>query len=143
MFIGEYSHSLDAKSRLNIPAKFRADLKEGAVVTRGLDNCLFLFKKKDWLELVEKISALPIGQADARGFSRAMLGGAMDVKLDSLGRILIPDYLKNYAGLKKKITLVGVYNRLEVWDENRWQKYRIQNEKQVEKLAEKMGELGV
>jgi MraZ protein len=143
MFIGEYQHTLDDKSRLAVPAKFRAALKGGAVVTRGLDNCLFLFTRKDWAALVEKLARLPIGQKDARGFSRAMLGGAMDVKLDSLGRILLPEYLKIYAGLKKKTVLVGLYSRLEIWDEKRWQIYSRNNQRQVEGMAEKMGELGV
>lgn len=143
VFIGEYSHNLDNKNRLALPAKFRADLKDGAVLTRGLDNCLFIFTKTDWQKLVNKITELPIGKADARGFSRIMLAGAMDVKLDSLGRILVPDYLKKYAGLKKKIVVAGLYNRLEIWDEVKWQNYKKLVEKQAGKLAETMGELGV
>lgn len=143
MFIGEYQHSIDSKNRLALPTKFRSALKSGAVVTRGLDNCLFIFTKQDWQKLVNKITDLPIGKADARGFSRIMLAGAMDVKLDSLGRILLPDYLKKYASLKKKIIVAGLYNRLEIWDETKWQLYKNQIEKQAGKLAETMGELGV
>jgi len=143
MFIGEYSHSIDSKNRLALPAKFRAALKQGAVVTRGLDNCLFVFTKSDWQKLVDKIASLPIGKSDARGFSRIMLAGAMDVKLDSLGRILLPDYLKTYAGLRKKVVVAGLYNRLEIWDEVKWNVYKKQVEKQAGKLAETMGELGV
>ncbi len=143
MFIGEYSHSIDSKNRLALPAKFRAALKQGAVVTRGLDNCLFVFTKSDWQKLVDKIASLPIGKSDARGFSRIMLAGAMDVKLDSLGRILLPDYLKTYAGLRKKVVVAGLYNRLEIWDEAKWNVYKKQVEKQAGKLAETMGELGV
>jgi len=143
MFIGEYSHSLDSKNRLAIPAKFRADLKTGAIVTRGFDNCLFLFTKTDWQKVAKKIIEQPIGKADARGFSRFMLAGAMDVKLDSLGRILVPDYLKKYASLNKKIIVAGLYNRLEIWDENQWKEYKNKIEKQAGKIAETMGELGV
>jgi len=143
MFIGEYQHSIDDKNRLALPTKFRSALKSGAVVTRGLDNCLFIFTKQDWQKLVNKITELPIGKADARGFSRIMLAGAMDVKLDSLGRILLPDYLKKYASLKKKIIVAGLYNRLEIWDEVNWNNYKGQIEKQANKLAEQMGELGV
>ncbi len=143
MFIGEYNHNLDNKNRLALPSKFRAQLKNNAVVTRGLDNCLFIFTKIDWQKMVDKITELPIGKADARGFSRIMLAGAMDVKLDSLGRILLPDYLKKYANLKKKTVVAGLYNRLEIWDENEWKKYKTQVEKQAGKLAEAMGELGV
>lgn len=143
MFIGEYKHSIDSKNRLALPSKFRVDLKGGLVVTRGLDNCLFVFTKKDWQKLVDKIMELPIGKSDARGFSRIMLAGAMDVKLDSLGRILLPDYLKKYASLDKKVIVAGLYNRLEVWDETKWGSYKKQIEKDAEKLAETMGELGV
>ncbi|MFC1622508.1 division/cell wall cluster transcriptional repressor MraZ [Patescibacteria group bacterium] len=143
MFIGEYQHTVDNKNRLALPAKFRVALKGGLVVTRGLDNCLFVFTNKDWQKLVDKISNLPIGTADARGFSRIMLAGAMDVKLDSLGRILLPDYLKKYAGLKKSVVVAGLYNRLEIWDENKWKIYKTQIEKSAEKLAEQMGEMGV
>ena len=143
MFIGEYSHSLDDKNRLALPAKFRASLKSGAVVTRGLDNCLFVFTKTDWQKMVDKITELPIGKSDARGFSRLMLAGAMDVKLDSLGRVLLPDYLKKYAGLNKKIVVAGLYSRLEIWDENKWGVYKNKIEKEAGKIAETMGELGV
>lgn len=143
MFIGEYSHSLDDKNRLALPAKFRASLKSGAVVTRGLDNCLFVFTKTDWQKMVDKITELPIGKSDARGFSRIMLAGAMDVKLDSLGRVLLPDYLKKYAGLNKKIVVAGLYSRLEIWDENKWGVYKNKIEKEAGKIAETMGELGV
>ena len=143
MFIGEYKHSIDSKNRLALPSKFRNDLKGGLVITRGLDNCLFVFTNKDWKKLADKIIDKPIGNSDARGFSRIMLAGAMDVKLDSLGRILLPDYLKKYAGLNKKVIVAGLYNRLEVWDESRWGIYKKQIEKDAEKLAETMGEMGV
>ena len=126
-----------------MPAKFRTDLKGGLVVTRGLDNCLFVFTKKDWQTLVDKISNLPIGTADARGFSRIMLAGAMDVKLDSLGRILLPDYLKKYASLKKSVIVTGLFNRLEIWDEKKWDVYKNKIENSAEKLAETMGEMGI
>jgi MraZ protein len=143
MFIGEYLHGLDSKNRLAIPAKFRAELKSGAVLTRGLDSCLFLLTKKDWEKLMEKIAESPLGKADARGFSRFMLAGAMEVKLDGLGRILLPDYLKKYAALAKKAAIIGVNNRLEIWDEAKWALYKKGIEKQADALAEKMGEMGV
>lgn len=143
MFIGEYQHSIDSKNRLALPAKFRPALKSGIVITRGLDNCLFAFTKTDWQKLVDKLANLPIGTADARGFSRIMLAGAMDVKLDSLGRILLPDYLKKYAGIKKSVIVTGLYNRLEIWDAIKWETYKSQIEKSAEKLAEQMGSLGI
>jgi len=143
MFIGEYIHTTDNKKRLAIPVKFRKELGQKAVITRGLDNCLFLYPVKEWESLAEKLGKLPVGQSDARGFSRMMLAGAMDVELDSLGRILIPDYLKQYASLGKKVVIAGLYNRLEVWAEEKWQEYKIKTLETVEKMGEKLGELGV
>jgi len=143
MLIGEYTHTIDAKKRLAIPAKFRRELGARAVITRGLDNCLFVFPLKEWQKLVEKLSNLPIGQRDTRGFSRLMLAGASESGLDSLGRILVPDYLKSYAQLKKNVIIAGVYNRLEIWDKARWDAFKRQSEKEVDNMAERLGELGV
>jgi len=143
MFIGEYSYSLDDKKRLSIPVRFREALGKKAVVTRGLDQCLFLFSLKEWEVLAEKLSRLPLAQADARGFGRLMLTGAMEVPFDNLGRILMPDYLKSYALLKKKAVVVGVYNRVEIWDEDKWQEYKEKTEKEVGDIAERLKELGI
>ena len=143
MFLGEYSHNVDNKNRLAVPAKFRAELSKGAVITRGLDNCLFLFTKADWQVLVKKIAELPISQAKARSFSRMMLMGAMEVSLDRLGRVLLPEYLKQFAGIKKKVVVGGVYNRIEIWDEDKWSAYKQRSESNVEKTAEEMMELGI
>lgn len=143
MFIGEYSHTIDSKKRLAIPSKFRETLGKEAVLTRGIDNCLFLFPKREWENLALKLGRLPIGQKEARGFGRLMLAGAYHVELDNLGRILIPDYLKQYASLKKRVVIAGLYNRLEIWDEEKWNEYKQKVEKEVGDLAEKMGELGV
>ena len=143
MFIGEYNHNLDEKGRLAVPVKFRNDLKKGAVVTKGLDGCLFLYTMDEWKILAEKLSKLPISQSGTRAFARLMLAGAMDVQVDKQGRIIIPDYLRKYAGMKKKIIVSGLYNRLEIWDENSWEKYKEKTEKESEDIAEKLGELGV
>lgn len=143
MFIGEYKHNLDAKGRFAVPAKFRASLKEGAVVTRGLDNCLFLYSKKAWKELAEKLAKLPIGKSDSRAFARLMLAGAMDVDFDNQGRIILPDYLRKFAALKKKIIIAGLYDRLEIWDEMVWKRYKMVTEKKSSAIAEALGELGV
>ena len=143
MFIGEYNHSLDGKGRLAIPAKFRSQLKGGAVVTRGLDNCLFLYPKKQWLELADKLSKLPISQSNTRAFSRLMLAGAMDVDFDNQGRIMVPEYLRKFAGLTKKAVVAGLYDRLEVWDEKKWNRYKVITEKKSNSIAEGLGELGV
>lgn len=143
MFIGEYNHNLDTKGRLAIPAKFRSMLKKGAVVTRGIDNCLFLYSKTEWEKIAKKLAQLPISQAKARAFSRLMLAGAMDVGFDNQGRIMLPEYLRKFAGLKKKTIVAGLYDRLEIWDEQAWDKYKEGTEKESAEIAEALGELGV
>ena len=143
MFIGEFNHSLDQKGRLAIPSKFRRELLRGAVVTRGLDNCLFIYTKKEWTKLAEKLSALPLGQKDSRAFARLMLAGAMDVQIDSQGRVVLPEYLRTFAGIGKKVVVAGLYSRIEIWDEAKWHTYKSVTEKDSESIAERMGELGV
>jgi len=143
MFIGEYSYSIDDKKRLAIPPKFRKLLAGRAVITRGLDRCLFLYPAKEWTVLAKRLSQLPLSQSDARGFARLMLTGAMEVNLDNLGRILVPDYLKEYALFKKKVIIAGVYNRVEIWDEKKWKDYKDKTEKEVGDIAERLKELGV
>ena len=143
MFIGEYTYSIDDKKRLAVPAKFRQFLGKKAVITRGLDQCLFLYPAKEWGNLARKLAKLPLSQADARGFARLMLTGAMEVSIDNLGRILIPDYLKTYAFLKKKVVIAGVLNRVEIWDEKKWQGYKKKTETEVGDIAERLKELGV
>ncbi len=142
MFIGEYRHSIDAKKRLSVPAKFRKDLGEKAVLTRGLDQSLFLYPMREWAAIADKLSKLPAGQADTRGFVRLMLAGAEEVELDQLGRILVPDHLKAYAGIEQSVVVTGVFNRLELWDEKLWDAYKAKVEKDADDLAEKLGEVG-
>ncbi|MCK4539619.1 division/cell wall cluster transcriptional repressor MraZ [Candidatus Parcubacteria bacterium] len=143
MFIGEYKHNLDAKGRLAIPAKFRGLLKKGAVVTRGLDNCLFLYSKKEWAEMAKKISSLPLNKANDRAFARLMLAGAMEIDFDKQGRVMIPEYLRDFAKLNKKAVIAGLYDRLEIWDEQKWNKYKTGTEKESNAIAEALGELGI
>lgn len=143
MFIGEYSHSIDPKRRVAMPSKFRNELGNRVVVTRGLDSSLFVYPMKVWEALAEKLGSMPVGEAGTRSFVRLMLAGATDVELDSQGRVLIPDYLRSYANLKKNVVVVGLYNRLEVWDETRWKTYKSGAEKNTGKIAEELGKLGV
>jgi MraZ protein len=143
MFIGEYYHSLDEKGRTALPAKFRSDLKKGAVVTRGLDNCLFLYTKDAWQVLADKLAKLPISKANTRAFGRLMLSGAMEVEIDGQGRIILPEYLRKYASLNKKLVIAGLYDRLEIWDEGNWDKYKKATEKGSKDIAEALGELGI
>jgi len=139
MLLGEYQHTIDEKGRLAIPVKFRDALAEGAVVTRGLDNCLFLYTQTEWKTLTEKLSTLPVSKANTRAFMRLMLAGAMDVEIDKQGRVVVPDYLRKYAGVKKNVVIAGVLNRLELWDEVAWEKYKSSAEKESTEIAEQLG----
>jgi len=143
MLIGEYSHTIDDKGRLAIPVKFRHELENGAVVTRGLDNCLFLYTKEEWQKLAEKLAVLPISQSNSRAFSRLMLAGAMDVDIDKQGRIILPEYLRKFAELNKNSVIIGLYNRLEIWNEATWKNYKGHAESESNEIAEKMAELGI
>lgn len=143
MFIGEYQHTVDDKGRLAIPAKFRKALSKGVVVTRGLDNCLFVFSAEEWKNLAQKLASLPMSQANSRAFARLMLAGAMDVKLDSQGRVMLPEYLRQYAKVSRDTVIAGLYNRLEVWDRKSWDRYKTKTESNSNGIAEKMGELGI
>ncbi|MEK7181905.1 MAG: division/cell wall cluster transcriptional repressor MraZ [Patescibacteria group bacterium] len=143
MFIGEYSHTIDPKKRLALPSKFRGELGSKVVVTRGLDNCLFVYPMKVWEEIATKLGTLPVGEAGTRSFIRVMLAGAADIELDSQGRILIPEYLKKDGGLSKDVTIVGLFNRLEIWDSKEWNIYKKQAEKNTGEIAEELGKLGV
>jgi len=143
MFIGEYRHNLDTKGRLAIPAKFRSVLKKGAVVTKGLDGCLFLYSKDEFLKIAQNLAQLPISQARARAFSRHMLAGAMDLEFDNQGRITLPEYLRNFSTLKKGIIIAGLYDHLEIWNEDSWNKYKKEAEKNSNSIAEELGNLGI
>jgi MraZ protein len=143
MFIGEYSYTIDQKKRVAIPARFRKTLGKRAVITRGLDNCLVVYPVPEWQRLAKKLEGLPSGQIDARGFARIMLSGAVDVGLDKLGRILIPDYLKDYAHLKKNVMVLGLSNRIEIWDDEQWKGYKEKTEKEIGDMASRLQQLGI
>ena len=142
MFIGEFQHNLDEKGRLAIPAKFRADLKRGAVVTKGLDNCLFLYTKTAWEELINsKLSRLSFNKANQRAFARFMLSKACEVDFDAQGRIVLPEYLRHFADLHKQVVIAGLYDRLEIWDKDRWEAYRANNDQASSSIAESLDNL--
>ena len=143
MLLGEYTHILDDKKRLTLPKKFKTELGKKVVLTRGLDNCLFLYSQKEWERTASKLKELSFTQADTRGFNRFLFSGASEIDIDSSGRILVPDNLKKFAGLNSKVVLAGVADKVEVWNEKEWQKYTAKVEKQGEQLAEKLGEIGV
>ncbi len=143
MILGEFKHSLDIKGRVAVPAKFREKIETGAIITRGLDKCLFMFGAKEWETLVQKLTSLPLAQSNSRAFVRLMLAGASDVTFDNQGRILIPEYLRKYAGLKKQVILTGLFNRIEIWDSENWETYKAKTESSSDEIAEKLGELGI
>ena len=142
MFIGEYRHNLDDKGRLALPVKFRKQIK-GAIITRGLDKCLWVFNKTEWEKLATKLAALPLARSDSRALVRLMMAGAMEAPLDGQGRVLVPDYLRRYAGLKREAVVAGLYTRVEIWDEKHWTTYRTKTESASDDIAEKLGELGI
>ncbi|MEK7658594.1 MAG: division/cell wall cluster transcriptional repressor MraZ [Patescibacteria group bacterium] len=143
MLIGQYEHTIDNKKRLALPAKFRGELGDKVIITRGIDGCLFVYTQDAWKIESGKWSSLTISEAGARSFARMMLAGAMEVALDKLGRILVPDYLKEYAGLKKNITICGLSNRLEIWDSAKWEIYKKKAEKEVDEIVSKLGSFGI
>lgn len=143
MFIGQYNHSIDEKGRMNMPVKFRREVSSGVVVTRGLDHCLFVYPKAQWQEMAEKLAQLPITKKSSRAFARLMLAGAWDAELDSQGRIMLPEYLRQYAQIKKHVVVAGLYNRVEIWDEQAWGEYQAKTESESDDIAENMTELGI
>ena len=143
MLIGEYKHILDPKKRLAVPSKLRREIGERAVLTKGLENCLFLFSMKEWEPVAEKVSQMTFANRDSRGFARLLLSGASEVELDQLGRVLVPDYLRDYAGLQKAVIVAGVGKRLEIWDEAKWNVYKENLEKNSDQIAEKLSEIGM
>lgn len=143
MLIGEYTHIIDNKKRLALPVKFRRELGKAVVVTKGLESCLEVYPEKEWKLESDKIKGLPKTKEEARFYSRIKLAGATSVNMDRLGRILIPDYLKKYADLKKNVVICGLSNRLEIWDENRWEKFKKKVEPNLDSIASSLEELGI
>lgn len=142
MLIGEYQHSLDAKNRMIVPSKLREDLGNKFVITKGLDGCLYIYPTDEWEKLQEKLKTLPLTNKDARAFVRFFFAGASEVEIDKQGRGLIPQNLKEYAGIEKEIVSIGVLSRVEIWSREKWNEYNNSNI-DYEKIAEKMNELGI
>ena len=141
MFMSEYSHSIDAKGRVIVPAKFREELGETFVVTQGLDGCLFVFPNEEWKNFEEKLKTLPMANKDARKFVRFFLAGAALAEVDKQGRILLPAVLRQFAGLEKDVVLVGVGSRVEIWDKKRWEECTSFDD--MDEIAEHMADLGL
>ena len=143
MLIGQYQHTIDIKKRLALPIKFRGELGAKVIVTKGVENCLVVYTEKEWEVMSQKLGNLPMSQGEARSFTRHLLASATEVNLDKLGRILIPDYLKEYAHFKKNVVVCGLSNRLEIWDEKMWEDYTNDAKKGVEEIVSKLGPLGI
>lgn len=144
MLIGEYTHTMDDKNRISVPSKMRSLLGKKIIITPGLDQCLFAFTVKEWERIAGKLSEnSSMLSADMRSFTRYMFGGASEVEVDNIGRVLVPDFLRERANLKTKVVLIGVQNRLEIWNEKSWVDYKRQVEKQADGLAEKLSGLGI
>jgi len=143
MLIGEYTHTIDEKNRLSLPAKFRTEMGKKVVLTPGLDNCIFVFSTTEWKKITEKLSESSMLNADSRSFNRFLLGGAVEAEIDTIGRVLIPDFLKGRAKLSSKVAVVGVQTRVELWDEKAWGEYKQVVEKQADSLAEKLSQVGM
>ncbi len=141
MFMGEYNHSIDAKGRVSVPAKFRESLGDTFVVSQGLDGCLFVFPMEEWKRFEEKLKTLPMSDKQARKFVRFFLAGAAEVEADKQGRVLLPSVLREFAGLEKEVVMVGVGARAEIWDKTRW----IENTsyEDMDEIAEHMSGLGI
>jgi MraZ protein len=142
MFIGEYEHALDEKNRVSLPKPFRTGLGKKVVMTRGLDNCLFVYSRSSWEKVAAKLQELSFAAADTRGFNRFILSGAAEVEVDAAGRILIPEHQRVFADLQKQVVFAGVSDRVELWDKKKWDTYKADIERKADALAEKLGEIG-
>lgn len=143
MFIGEYQHTLDNKGRIIIPSKLREDLGENFIITKGLDNCLFVYPNSEWKILEEKLKKLPMTNRDARAFVRFFFSGATECTLDKQGRVLLPANLRKHSKLKKDAVIIGVSTRLEIWSKEEWDDYNNDDSLSYDNIAEKMAELGI
>lgn len=143
MFYGEYHHTIDPKGRAIVPSKFRDTLGERFILTKGLDNCLFVYSLEEWANLEAKLKALPLTNKDARAFIRFFFSGATECEADKQGRILIPSNLREYANLEKDIVIIGVSTRVEIWDKDKWDSYNSDDNMSANDIADKMAQLGV
>ncbi len=142
MLIGEYTHTIDDKKRISLPSKFRKEVGKKIIATYGLEGCLFLYPLQEWKKISEEMGKMDSLKADTRGFNRFMFGGAVELEVDSLGRILVPEYLRDFAHLKDKSVFIGVLKRIEMWNEQKWQEYKSRVVGEADTLAEKLSQSG-
>ncbi len=143
MLIGEYTHTIDDKNRLSLPSKFRSEMGKKVVVAPGLEGALFVFSTKQWAQIVSNLSGPSFLQANSRNFNRYFLGGAAEAEVDAIGRMLLPDFLRERLGEGNRVVVVGVESRVEIWNEQAWSAFKQGVEKQAGTLAEKLGQIGV
>ena len=143
MFMGEYSHTIDTKGRLIIPSRFREELGETFVVTKGLDGCLFVFSDEEWKAFEIKLKSLPLTNKNARQFARFFVAGATPCELDKQGRILLPATLREFAGLEKDVVLTGMLNRIEIWSKDKWNENNSLDDVAMDEIAEQITDLGL
>jgi len=143
VLIGEFQHTIDVKGRLIMPARFRDELGDAFVLTKGLDNCLFIYPKTEWQVVQAKLKALPLTNKDARAFVRFFFSGATECETDKQGRVLIPSNLREHARLEKDVVIIGVANRAEIWSKELWDAYNSNPNLSYDEIAEKMEELGI
>lgn len=138
MLMGEFHHNIDEKNRLVIPSKFRSELGEQFIITRGLDKCLFIYSMNEWNKLVSKLNTLPFTQKNARNFTRFFLSGAINAEFDRSGRVCITSPLIEYAGINKECVIIGASDRLEIWSKESWDKFLSDNEENFSDIAENL-----
>lgn len=143
MLIGEYQHSIDAKSRIIVPSKFRDELGNKFILTKGLDNCLFIFSLEEWAKFEEKLKNLPVASKEARAFVRYFFSGAVECEIDKQGRLIIPQNLREHAKIEKELVAIGVLSRVEIWSKREWESYSTNADLGYDGIAEKMAELGI
>ncbi len=143
MFIGEFHHTLDEKFRFSFPKKFRNDLENGFVITRGVDNCLLVYTNSEWEGFANDVSTLPLTNKSARDFQRHILSGAVEIQLDKIGRAILPEHLRNFANIKKDIVIAGIGDKIEIWSEEEWIKRITEISKSSDNIANSMEGLGI
>ena len=143
MLVGQYNHNVDDKGRLSVPTKFREELGISFIVTKGLDNCLFAYSKEEWAKFEEKLKSLPLTNPNARNFIRFFFAGATECEIDKQGRINLPQSLREYAGLTKEVSVIGVLTRVEIWDKEKWNNYTSPENMDVDEIANQMSNLGI
>ncbi|MEN6350654.1 MAG: division/cell wall cluster transcriptional repressor MraZ [Syntrophomonas sp.] len=143
MFLGEYQHSLDSKGRITIPSRFREQLGEKFVATKGLDNCIFLYPVEEWQAIEEKLRLLPFTKADVRSFVRFFFSGAAELEIDKQGRTILPVNLRDYSDIEKDVIIIGVGARVEIWSVEKWAKYTESAGSSYEEIAESLVDLGI